>query len=184
MAHTSLSKTLSPNLKSYSNSNMNKMYLVLGDWSSDGHGKSEKVLVQSNKTVREIQDAYKASCRLTGVSFNDNDDFTGRERDWKEKKKYHLFTEYQSGFEASSEAKQALKDAGYDVDKHFSFGMDEDGDQEENNDVVFLHIWTEFVKLSLPDLILEVVPQTEKIPVINGYWDENLNVQFGYGLFD
>jgi len=157
---------------------MNKMYLVLGDWSSDGHGKSEKVLVESNKTVREIQDAYKASCRLTGVSFNGNDDFTGLERDWKEEDKYHIATEYEQGWEVSDEAKQALRAAGYDVDKHFSFGMDED------NDVIFLHRWTEFVKLSLPDLVINKLPEDKSIPVINGYWDDNLNVQFGYGLYE
>lgn len=159
------------------------MYLVLGDWSDDGHGKYEKVLVESNKTVQEIQDAYKASCKLTGVSFNHNDDFTGRKRDWREAKKYHIATEYDSGFQITDEAKQALRDAGYDVDKHLSFGMDEEDDQVEDNDAIFLHIWTEFVKLSLPDLIINKIPEDESIPVINGYWNNNLNVQFGYGLY-
>lgn len=163
---------------------MNKMYLVLGDWSGDGHGKSEKVLVVSNKTVKEIQNAYKASCKLTGVSFNHNEDFTGQNRDWREAKKYQIATEYEQGFKVSGEAKQALKDAGYDVDKHFAFGMDEDDDQVEDNDVIFLHIWTEFVKLSLPDLIINKVPEDEDMPVINGYWDKGLNVQFGYGLYE
>lgn len=161
---------------------MNKMYLVLGDWSGDGHNQYDKVLVESNKTVEEIQDAYKASCRLTGVSFNHNDDFTGRQRDYKEQKKYHIATDYDQGLDVSDEAKQALKDAGFDVDKHFAFGMDE-GDQIEDNDVIFLHLWTEFVKLSLPDLIINKIPEDESIPVINGYWNKNLNVQFGYGLY-
>lgn len=162
---------------------MNRMYLVLGDWSGDGHNQYDVVLVESNKTVEEIQDAYKASCQLTGVSFNHNDDFTGRQRDYIEKKKYHIATAYEQGFEVSDEAKQALKDAGFDVDKHFAFGMDEEGDQIEANDVIFLHLWTEFVKLSLPDLIINKIPEDQSIPVINGYWNKNLNVQFGYGLY-
>lgn len=162
---------------------MNKMYLVLGDWSGDGHKQYDKVLVESNKTVEEIQDAYKASCRLTGVSFNHNDDFTGRQRDYREQKKYHIATAYDQGFAVTDEAKQALKDAGFDVDKHFAFGMDEEGDQIEDNDIIFLHLWTEFVKLSLPDLIINKIPEDKSIPVINGYWDKNLNVQFGYGLY-
>ena len=160
------------------------MYLVLGDWSGDGHGKSEKVLVESNKTVKEIQKAYKASCKLTGVSFNHNEDFTERKRDYIEKQNYHIATEYEQGWEVSDEAKQALRDAGYDVDKHFAFGIDEDEDQIEDNDVIFLHLWTEFVKLSLPDLIINKLPEDNSIPVINGYWDKNLNVQFGYGLYE
>jgi hypothetical protein len=162
---------------------MNKMYLVLGDWSNDGHGKYDKVLVESNKTVREIQDAYKASCKLTGVSFNHNDDFTGRTRDYREAHKYHIATDYERGFDVTDEAKQALKDAGFDVEKHFAFGMDQDGEQIEDNDVIFLYLWTEFVKLSLPDLIINKIPEDESIPVINGYWNGNLNVQFGYGLY-
>lgn len=162
---------------------MNKMYLVLGDWSDDGHGKYDKVLVESNKSVKEIQDAYKASCKLTGVSFNHNDDYTEIKRDYKEQEKYHIATEYEQGFDVSDEAKQALRDAGFDADKHFAFGMDEEGDQVEDNDVVFLHLWTEFVKLSLPDLIINKISEDNSIPVINGYWNKNLNVQFGYGLY-
>jgi len=62
---------------------MNKMYLVLGDWSDDGHGKYEKVLVEVNKTIEEVQNAYKNSCKLTGISFNgSNEDFTGINRCW------------------------------------------------------------------------------------------------------
>lgn len=162
---------------------MNKMYLVLGDWSDDGHGKYEKVLVESNKSVREIQDAYKASCSLTGVSFNINQDYTGRNREWSVAEEYCIATEYEQGFEISDKVKQGLKDAGFDVEKHFSFGMDEDGDQVEDNDVIFLYLWTEFVKLSLPDLVINKIPEDNGIPVINGYWDKNLNVQFGYGLY-
>jgi hypothetical protein len=162
---------------------MNKMYLVLGDWSDDGHGKYDKVLVESNKSVEEIQDAYKASCKLTGVSFNHNEDFTERKRNYKEKQKYQIATEYEQGFNVSDEAKQALRDAGFDVEKHFAYGMDEDNDQIEDNDVIFLYLWTEFVKLSLPDLIINKIAEDNSIPVINGYWNDNLNVQFGYGLY-
>lgn len=166
---------------------MNKMYLVLGDWSDDGHGKYDKVLVESNKPVKDIQDAYKASCKLTGVSFNHNDDFTERKRGYLEKKKYLIATDYEQGLDVtrdvSDEAKQALHAAGFDVDKHFAFGLDDEGDQIKDNDEIFLHIWTEFVKLSLPDLIINKIPADTSIPVINGYWDANLNVGFGYGLY-
>ena len=160
------------------------MYLVLGDWSDDGHGKYDKVLVESNKSVKEIQNAYKASCKLTGVSFNHNEDFTERKRDWMEARKYQIATEYGQGFDVSDEAKQALRDAGFDVEKHFAYGMDEDGDQIAENNIIFLYLWTEFVKLSLPDLIINKITKDNSIPVINGYWNDNLNVQFGYGLYD
>ena len=69
---------------------MNKMYLVLGDWSGDGHGISEKVLIESNVSAQEIQEAYKASCKLTGVSFNHNNDYTGIKRSYDDNLKYHV----------------------------------------------------------------------------------------------
>ena len=49
------------------------MYLVLGDWSDDGHGKTEKICLEFNKTVEEIQQAYKDSCKLTGINFHSAD---------------------------------------------------------------------------------------------------------------
>lgn len=42
------------------------MKLVLGDWSDDGNGKTEEFILEVNKTVAEIQEAYKQSCKLTG----------------------------------------------------------------------------------------------------------------------
>jgi hypothetical protein len=53
-----------------------------------------------------------------------------------------------------------------------------------NYDDLFTEIWIWFVKLSLPEnTILEKADVKDKIPVINGYWNKNLNVQFGYGLY-
>ena len=62
---------------------MNKMYLQIGDWSDDGHGKYEKFLLKTNKSVKEIQEAYKKSVKITGVSFDNNSN-----------KKYQICTEY------------------------------------------------------------------------------------------
>lgn len=39
----------------------NQMDIVIGDWSDDGHGKSKKIRVSTNKTKLEMQDAYLAS---------------------------------------------------------------------------------------------------------------------------
>ncbi len=55
---------------------MNKMYLVLGDPSQDGHSQYDKVLFEVNKTLEEVQQAYKDSCKLTGISFNHSYDYT------------------------------------------------------------------------------------------------------------
>ena len=162
---------------------MNKMYLVLGDWSGDGHGISEKVLIESNVSVQEIQEAYKASCKLTGVSFNHNNDYTGIKRNYEEALKYHACTEYQNDL-FTSETVAILKNHGLSDNFLNKLALVED---DGSNGYYlyqdkYIKLWIWFVKLSLPSIaILEQVE--DEIPVINGYWDKNLNVQFGYGLY-
>lgn len=154
---------------------MNKMYLVIGDWSDDGHGKSDKVLLAVNKPVKEVQNAYKNSCMLTGISFNDNDDFTGKKRHYKIVDKYHICTDYEQHGTIHDETKEVLVrfDCPIDLIERF----------EEDPMDTFVELWFWFVTLSLSDLKYNVVPENTEIPNINGYWNKNLNEQFGYGLY-
>jgi hypothetical protein len=160
-----------------------RVKLVVGDWSGDGHGKSEDVFFETNKTILEIQEAYKASCKLTGVEFNGNEDYTGLNRDWKIRKNYQIAVDYEE-HEIPREAEELLLQHGIDVWE----GFDNDSYDKVNElapiDGVehFAELWVKFVKLSLPDLEMEMVK--DEVPSINGWWDKNLNVQFGYGLFD
>jgi hypothetical protein len=154
-----------------------KMYLVLGDWSGDGHKQTDKILVSTNKTVKEIQEAYKASCKLTGVSFNNtgNDDFTGLKRDWQEAPKFQISVEYESYLNISPEAAKALASHGMKIPKYILNGKSDQPTED------FISLWFDFVKLSLPDLKYKEVKND--IPCINGHYDGNLNVSFGYGLY-
>lgn len=164
---------------------MNRMYLVLGDWSDDGHGKYEKVLLQSNVSVEEIQTAYKNSCKLTGVSFNHNDDYTGKNRNWEDLKKYQICTGYDDA-ELTQEVFDALAKFGLTKEILTSFDTEGimGGDEYYLYKESYTNLWIWFVKLSLPkDTVLEKVSEKNEIPVINGYWNKNLNVQFGYGLY-
>jgi hypothetical protein len=166
---------------------MNKMYLVLGDWSDDGHGKHDKILLESNVSVKDIQQAYKDSCKLTGVSFNHNEDFTETNHLWEDSDKYRIADEYEDSqlskfvFDILAKhglTKEMLKEwepSGYDEDKDGNFFL-----YVEN----FVELWIWFVKLSLPkNTIIKTADEKNEIPCINGYWDKNLNVQFGYGLY-
>jgi len=154
------------------------MYLVLGDWSGDGHKQTEKVLIMSNKTVKEIQEAYKASCKLTGVSFNNigNDNFTGIKRHWQEAPKFQISVEYESYIHISPEAAEALQKHGMKIPEHLLLNVESFEPTKE-----FISLWFDFVRLSLPDLKYKKLK--EEIPCINGYHDKNLNVSFGYGLY-
>lgn len=45
--------------------------LTIGDWSDDGHGKTERFVINTNLTVDQIQQAYKAGSKKLGFNFVD-----------------------------------------------------------------------------------------------------------------
>lgn len=141
--------------------------LNIGDWSGDGHNKNVSVLINCNKSASEIRQAYKDSCKLTGISFNHNEDYTGVLKG-QYGSPFQICTEYEE-YKVSNEA----------IEKLSSFGIEvlEEGYMNVNS---FVDLWFDFVKLSLPTL------QWEKFEVenINGFWNKELNCQFGYGLFE
>ena len=151
---------------------MNKMYLVIGDWSGDGHDKYQKILVEVNKTVEEVQNAYKKSCKLTGISFNGNEDYTERYRNWEEADYYQIAVNYEE-YKLSEGVLSVLKE----------FKCPQTIIDNYNDDAVdgYLGLWLWFVNLSLKDLQYNKL--NDSIPNINGFWDKNLNVSFGYGLY-
>lgn len=166
---------------------MTKTILVLGDWSDDGHGQSDVFGFEVNKTVEEIQEAYKQSCKLTGLSFNHNEDYTEQFYDWEIKNNYYAATQYLCPFirqlfydkceELDCPLLSKFVQRRYRCDTVYAF-------DENDSFKHFMDLWWWFVKLSLPDLEHEhcdSVPMDS--PVINGYWNKGLNVQFGYGLY-
>jgi len=137
---------------------MNRMYLVLGDWSNDGHEKSSRVLLMSDHTVDKIQDAYLDSCKLTGMSFHGQN---------------AICSEYENNI---------LDRQTLDLLKKYNY-PDIELDSVPISEEMFVDIWIWFVKLTMdPTSVLEVVPNCD-VPVINGYWNERLNKTFGYGIF-
>ena len=153
---------------------VNKMYLVLGDWSDDGHGKHEKVLVEVNKNVEEVQNAYKASCKLTGISFNNGEDYTEKGRHWEDIGKYQIAVEYEEA-RLSKEVEEILVKHGCPSDILDAY-------KEEPYQDTYVSLWFWFVSLSLSDMKYKLV-EDNSVPNINGFWDKNLNAMFGYGLY-
>ena len=154
---------------------MNKVKLTIGDWSQDGHNQYDVSVFESNKTVKEIQEAYKESCKKTGLSFNHNEDYTGLGLGYGTERQ--IATEYEES-ELSELADEILT----------SFGIDTSEYNEDTSPDNFEKLLIDFIKLSLPDLELEEASfkksELNKIPAINGWWNENLNCQFGYGLYE
>lgn len=158
--------------------------LTLGDWSEDGHGKSKEYLFKSNYPVETIQEAYKTSCRLTGVQFNYNQDYTeglcSGYGSWRQ-----IFTEYEDS-SLAPDAIIALREHGLDPAKYCSEKYT-DEDLQEDNHMSFdvdgaADLIMAFIKLSMPkDWNYDKIKLESK--AINGWWGK-LNHQFGYGLFD
>jgi hypothetical protein len=154
---------------------MGKVKLTIGDWSQDGHNQYEEFVYESNKSVKEIRQAYKDSCKLTGLSFNHNEDYTGlglRNRNPRQ-----IATEYQEP-NLSDLAKEILTEFEIDYTEY----------EKETGVENFTELLISFIKLSLPDLELEEASfkksELKSIDAINGWWEQELNVQFGYGLFE
>jgi hypothetical protein len=153
---------------------MNKMYLVLGDWSDDGHGKTDKELYSCSHTVEEVQQAYKDSCKLTGISFNHDEDYTGLNMDRVDKEQYSIATEYESR-EITEEVFKVLEKFNCPLCDYYK------NTSSMHLDDSFEELWWWFISLSIPDIVYNKIK--DEVPVINGYWNKNLNVQFGYGLY-
>lgn len=167
------------------------MYLNLGDWSGDGHDKSDQVLLESNFPVEVVQQAYKDSCKLTGIQFNNNTDYTGVKRDWEKQLDMQILTEYECSI-ITDEQFKCLYEHGLRVEMLAEWNgeklidyikMNREGKGYYVSTESFVPLWIWFVTLSNKDLVLVKSKQHDNIPNINGYWDKNLNVGFGYGLY-
>jgi hypothetical protein len=159
------------------------MCLVIGDWSDDGHCMSDEVKVRVNRTVLEVQETYKKACLVTGVEFNHNEDFTDRSRDWKKRRLFQVCTSYQDSLShMTPQVMDALEEHG--IDRQFLNDIKQGGYIVE-----FVKLWFRFCQIVDPALEWNEDFSTQQegtapTPVINGYWNPNLNVQFGYGLYD
>lgn len=157
---------------------MNKYKIVLGDWSHDGHNQSENFLFKTNYTQEQIQEAYRESCRKTGLQFH--------HKQWKEDYSdgTPLFTEYEE-YWVSKEVHDGL--VGLGIPEEIDLVTYDDEEDEEANyqcdgsdHLVLIILW--FISLSLPeDFKYEIIK--DDVPSINGWWGK-LNHQFGYGLFN
>jgi hypothetical protein len=163
--------------------------MPIGDWSQDGHNQSEEFVFSSNKTVRAMQNAYKDSCKLTGIQFNHNENYTGLPEHDGYRTDTQVCTEYGDSY-IHKEAADVLTKYGINLKKYTEGKEDEDEDEKwlVTDPQLFAELILEFIKISLPGFKYEEASfktsDLKKIKTLNGWWDKELNVQFGYGLFD
>lgn len=142
-------------------SNKRKRFkLVVGDWSSDGHEKTEDVYFMINvKTVKDVEKAYAVGTKKLGFDLKND-----------------CCAEYEDN-KISDDQVVKLKASGIDLKAAFNFDdADDDPDEEDfqfMDPQTFAHLYMFIAKLGDPKLEFTQV-NTDRI--------ERINVG-GYGLF-
>ncbi len=156
-----------------------RIKFVIGDWSGDGHSRKEEFLIDSNYNLEELQEAYKRSCKLTGLTFDGDFEYTGLDLIWTDAEydDRQVCVEYEDRY-ISKLAESILLLKGIDVRKDF---------ESESKDKValygaedYLTLLLKFIKLSLRSFTWRIVK--DDMPCFNISEDRRMNL--GYGLFD
>jgi hypothetical protein len=138
---------------------MNKYKLTIGDWSGDGHEKTEIIFLETNRSSKEIDELYKKSASLTGIEFK------------------KLFKDYEE-YSLNKDVIEAFQKHGINISnclEEYEIEEFEESPEEFGFSVdSAVKLFIEYLKLSDSELIINVVnDQTEE-----------LNIRFGYGLFE
>lgn len=145
---------------------MNKFYINIGDWSEDGHGQCERFLFESNYSVEELQEAYRKSCEKTGVRLEEVA-YVYADASIKPAVAMALLNH------GCPDELLLADDCTGDDDQDIHYGLDP-------TRMAKLIVW--FVGLSMPkDFQCDLT--TNDVKNFNGFHGD-LNVSFGYGLFD
>lgn len=166
---------------------MNKYKLQIGDWSEDGHSKHDDVIFTTNKTALEIRQAYWDSCINTGVAFHHSDmqtmdAYNGISKDLDcSKIKHRILCEYGESY-INKNVVDIFTGYGMSQDDIFEDYSDDEGNLSVFDQNTFSKLIFWFISLSLEGFEYSIVE--DGLEVINGDWDKDLNVQFGYGIYE
>lgn len=148
--------------------------VVIGDWSNDGHGKSDIVPFVCTHDQEAIRKAYhdfvnKYKIGLHGESYAAvGDDYVG------------ILCEYED-CKISKEVYDILARSGIKMDSFI-----DDGDVDEylfdGGPTEVAELFMEMVKTQIPGFNYNI-PE-EGIETINGFWQDGFNYSFGYGVYN
>lgn len=151
---------------------MHTFTVPIGDWSDDGHGKCDEYIVQCSHSASECRKAYIDSCRLTGYQFHHNHPGIPQVRG------VPLCADYEDNV-ISWDAVERFREHGLDILSLLEDEWEEEDDVSVGTDEL-LRIIMAFIGLSLKDFSWEEIKSP---PALFGYWNDELNVQMGYGCF-
>lgn len=131
----------------------NKIRLVVGDWSKDGHEKSSDVYISCNLTAKEIEKAYKKGAKAIGLDVRET-----------------VASEYQDPY-LLKEHYEKLKKAGYKEELEPYDDTEKTPTKFYINDDCFAEMFMFVAKVGNPALEYELAENSESVNV------------GGYGLF-
>lgn len=134
--------------------------LVLGDWSGDGHSKTETVTILSNLEKKDVAKAYKKGTKKVGFNLTEE-----------------VCAEYEDN-NISREQVEKLAELGIPKDAYLdSYDLEQDEEDSEDGFSLwtngFAELWLRIAQLGNPDFKYEVT--THDSP--------NINIG-GYGMYE
>jgi phosphopantothenoylcysteine synthetase/decarboxylase len=127
----------------------------MGDWSSDGHGKTDNLVIKSNLTVAEINEAYKRGTKIVGFDFCDE---VAKEYEDRRLSNEHMKLLVAQGYDEKSVERVEYDNDDDDYDGDYSLWTDSYPD-----------IWLFIVKLGNPNFKYEEVVDSAQRINIGGY---------------
>lgn len=151
--------------KNAQNVGEHSLTFVLGDWSHDGHGITEMYTVQSNRTLKETEAAYKKGVKKLGFDYA-NVAAEGYEESYIEYE--HLKTMLEKGLtleEMFAKNDYCLKEA-----KHDMKTAEEPGEgQIQLDDAAYIVGWLFVARLGDPDGKWQIAEKEPEVIHAGGY---------------
>jgi len=135
-------------------------WLVIGDWSNDGHNHKEFISLSCTHDEGAVKRAYIDACKKGNVSLHEESGCQVICCDYEDCK-------------IAPEALQALADLGVNTELLEAAYV-------SPHDIVT--IFAEMVKTQINNFEYKV-DESFRPPTLNGFWSKDFNHQFGYGVF-
>ena len=147
--------------------------IEIGDWSGDGHGKSEVVIFESNIDYKDIIEAYRKACKLSGVALHEDEDTA---------KCTVLCSEYEQYY-VPHDAFEKLQTIGINLMEFCNCDhtqpYDEDGEYPAYTNG-FAQLFLAMAKTQLPDFKYGIIGDD----IITVNQTPGFRVFMGYGIFE
>lgn len=147
-------------------------YIVIGDWSDDGHGKHETYIFNCSHDAHDVKKGYLQAVEKSCIALHD----VSYKEFSNPQEIQSIFTKYEDSKidKYLVEKLKSLLNVDFEI---FSNSI------EDNGSIYFgpediAKLFFEMVKSQIKDFSYEIV---KKLKTINGYWSEDFNFTFGYG---